>query len=360
LTASYLSLAGQILSNRIWSLKKRVLALECSDKLKFFVPPENGYPHNPVVCDDQMKEVHETIEIIREYDSNVLISGESGTGKSMLARRICKLSPRADSPFIEVNCGSLNDHLLESELFGHAKGAFTGAIRTHIGKIEAANTGTLFLDDINSASLAMQTKLLHVMENRSIQRVGENQDINLDIRFICASNRNLYNSVKNRQFREDLYYRIAVINLALPPLRERTVEIIPLIEQFIQVYNKKYNRDFKGLRKKDHKTALNYHWPGNVRELKNAAERSFVLSRGQWVKLNLSQGLGLGAQSKSDASTAQSEFSLKQAIIQYEKKYIAQILSNLNWNIDIASQQLKIGRSTLFNKIKRYDLRRVD
>lgn len=320
------------------------------------VPGDHNCSQDPVVCNPKMKDIYETIDMIREFDSNVLIIGESGTGKSMLAGRIRKLSPRACRPFMEVNCGALNDHLLESELFGHAKGAFTGAIQKHAGKIETANTGTLFLDDINSSSLTMQTKLLHVMENRCIQRVGENRSINLDIRFICASNCNIHKEVIDKQFREDLYYRIAVINLELPPLRKRTEEILPLVDYFIQIYNKKYKKDFLGLRKEDRQKAINYHWPGNVRELKNAVERSFVLSKGRWVKLNLSEGI---VNSHHRARNLNTEVPLKQAVTQYEKKYIFQMLNNFNWDIDTTSQKMKIGRSTLFNKIRKYDLKRV-
>lgn len=313
---------------------------------------DSGYPDNPVVLHSKMRRIYETVDTIKEYDSNVLISGESGTGKSLLARHICKTSPRKGCPFIEVNCGSLNDQLLESELFGHTKGAFTGAIKSRPGKIETANTGTLFLDDINSASLAMQTKLLHVMENRCIQRVGENKTIHLDTRFICASNRNILLEVRSQRFREDLYYRIAVINLEIPPLRERKDEIIPLIEYFIRLFNEKYNKSFKGLLKSDQEKALCYDWPGNVRELKNAVERSFVLSKGVWVKLNLID--------VCEPANSGPSMPLREAVSAYEKKYIYQTLTQLNWDIDTVSQKMGIGRSTLFNKIKKYDLKKVE
>lgn len=316
---------------------------------------ENGYPNDPVICNKAMNDIYETVDIIKAYETNVFIQGESGTGKSMLARRILKLSPRSSCPFIEVNCGSLNDQLLESELFGHVRGAFTGAFKSREGKLEAANCGTLFLDDITSASMAMQTKLLHVMENRSIQRVGENTTINLDCRFICASNRKIATEVKEGRFREDLYYRIAVINLKLPPLRNRPEEILPLINYYISSFNKKYKKEYKGLAEKDRQKALRYGWPGNVRELKNAVERSFVLSKGNWVKLNLIDRSGpVGP----DGSFVNDDHSLKQAVIQYEKNYMNKVLNHLNWDIDKASERLKIGRSTLFNKIKKYSLKK--
>lgn len=316
---------------------------------------ENGYPDRPVICNPVMSEIYDIINLIKDYDTNVLINGESGTGKSMLARRILKSSPRASFPFIEVNCGSLNDQLLESELFGHTRGAFTGAVKSRAGKLEAANSGTLFLDDINSASIAMQTKLLHVMENRQIQRVGENEVIDLDCRFICASNRKITAEIKEGRFREDLYYRIAVINLELPPLRNRQEEIIPLINYYIKVFNKKYGKKFKGLAKKDHQRALQYKWPGNVRELKNAIERSFVLSKGNWVELNI---IERNRSVKSKDGLVEDDRSLKQAVIQYEKCYIENVLNQLNWDIDSASKRLEIGRSTLFNKIKKYSLKK--
>ncbi len=316
---------------------------------------ENGYPENPVVANPKMKDIYETIHIIKEYDTNVFIQGESGTGKSMLARKILKLSPRASCAFIEVNCGSLNDQLLESELFGHVRGAFTGAVKSREGKLEAANCGTLFLDDITSASVAMQTKLLHVMENRSIQRVGENTPIHLDCRFICASNRKVMTEVKEGRFREDLFYRISVINLKLPPLRERPEEILPLINFYISNFNKKYKKKFKGLVEKDHQKALNYPWPGNVRELKNAIERSFVLSRGNWVALNI---INRKEFVESESSVVNDERSLKQAVVQYEKKYIDNVLNHCNWDVDKAAERMKVGRSTLFNKINKYSLKK--
>jgi transcriptional regulator with PAS, ATPase and Fis domain len=300
-----------------------------------------------------MRDVYETISIINNYESSVLIQGESGTGKSMLARAIVKNSPRASSPFLEVNCGSLNDQLLESELFGHVRGAFTGAIKCRAGKIEAADGGTLFLDDITSASAAMQTKLLHVMESKSIQRVGENKTLKTDIRFICASNRDILEEVKEGCFREDLYYRIAVINLELPPLRDRPEEIIPLINFYIQAFNRKYSKNFTGLAKEDHSRALKYGWPGNVRELKNAVERSFVLSKGKLVRLHLIDKTQSG---EHEASCVNDNISLKQAIIRYEKRFLNKVLQSYNWDIEKSAKKLGIGRSTLFNKIKKYSL----
>ena len=317
---------------------------------------ENGYPDNPVVCNPKMEHVYEIINTIKEYDTNVFIQGESGTGKSMIARKIQKMSPRASCPFIEVNCGSLNDQLLESELFGHVRGAFTGAVKSREGKLEAANCGTLFLDDIASASMAMQTKLLHVMENRSIQRVGENITVNLDCRFICASNRNIEIEVKEGRFREDLYYRIAVINIELPPLRARPEEIVPLINYYINIFNQKYGKKMKGLANKDRKRALNYTWPGNVRELKNAIERSYVLSKRDWVQLNI---FNRNEFVESDSFFLHDDRSLKQAVLEYEKKYIESVLNDLNWEYDKAAKKMKIGRSTLFNKIKRYSLTKM-
>jgi DNA-binding NtrC family response regulator len=325
-----------------------------SDHPQCLIPGQNN-SFSPIVVNPKMYKIYELIEAIRPYDVNVLIQGESGTGKSMLAKIIYEASPRAQNPFVDVNCGSLTESLLESELFGHVRGAFTGAIKTRAGKIEEAQRGTLFLDDVTSASPEMQTKLLHVLENKKIQRVGDNTVVDLDVRFIFATNEDIRQQVKEKRFREDLYHRMSVINLVLPPLSERPDEILPIINYYIQFFSKKYCRPFKGLRAEDREKALNYDWPGNVRELRNTVERSFVLSKGDWVELQFNED-GNGSNSQESAAD---KSSLHEALEQFEKSYIFKILKSTGWNTEKASKLLKIGRSTLFNKIKRHKIRRI-
>jgi DNA-binding NtrC family response regulator len=272
----------------------------------------------------------------------------------MFAGLIHSSSPRAKKKLMEVNCGSLSPTLLESELFGHVRGAFTGALRDRVGKLQEVNEGTIFLDDVTSSSIEMQTKLLHVLDHGRIQRVGDNKPIELDVRFICASNKDIFSEVKSGRFREDFYYRIAVVLLSLPPLRKRTDEILPLINHFIQQFNKKHGREFKGLRKQDEWKALIHTWPGNVRELRNTVERSFVLSKGDWVSLDirdLSRDLRGG-------NCQPSNLSLTEEILEHEKKIITETLNACEWNINEVSERLKISRSTLFNKIKKHKIHR--
>jgi DNA-binding NtrC family response regulator len=294
------------------------------------------------------------IEKIKEFDTSVCIIGESGTGKSMFARLIIKSSPRVKKKFMEVNCGSLSPTLLESELFGHVRGAFTGALRDRIGKLQEVDGGTIFLDDVTSASLEMQTKLLHVLDSGRIQRVGDNKPIDLNVRFICASNKDIYSEVKSGRFREDFYYRIAVVLISLPPLRERPEEIIPLINHFISQLNNKFGQSFKGIRKQDEWKALSYTWPGNVRELRNTVERSFVLSKGDQVCLDIRE-LCYGL-SRRDLNTV--DLSLNAEMREYERKILCETLNVCAWDISRASKKLSISRSTLFNKIKRHKISR--
>ncbi len=309
---------------------------------------------NPIIINPKMATVIKIIEKIQEFDTNVCIVGESGTGKSMFSRLVYLSSPRAKKKFMEVNCGSLSPTLLESELFGHVRGAFTGALRDRIGKLQEVNDGTIFLDDVTSASLEMQTKLLHVLDHGRIQRVGDNKSIDLNVRFICASNKDIYSEVKSGRFREDFYYRIAIVLMSLPPLRERPEEIIPLISHFIQQLNKKYNQNFKGIRKQDEWKALSYTWPGNVRELKNTVERSFVLSKGDQISLDIRE-LCYGL---SRANVNSGDFSLDDEMRAYERKVLCETLSACEWDINRVSKKLSISRSTLFNKIKKHKISR--
>lgn len=333
------------------------------DYFNLFLKPEQGIPQwfpgppNPsdsnslVVRDDHMVNLLETVKQVGATNVNVLISGESGTGKSTLARQIHRLSPRALNPLIEVNCGALAETLLESELFGHVRGAFTGAVRDKVGKFERAHCGTLFLDDINSASLGMQTKLLRAIEDGIIERVGGNTSIKVDSRIISAANTDLLKEVSNSKFREDLYYRINVVCLDIPPLRERKSEIPAMIEFFIRRYNTIHGKRIKGINQESLEKAMAYHWPGNVRELENAVERAVVLCNANSICLNLN------SLSKVKQWTNHlNHGSLSAAIDKYESEILLTTLTNFQWDFKKVVDYLKIGRSTLFNKIKKHNI----
>ena len=336
------------------------------DHLNLFLRPEQGIqpwiqgPPNPsdsnslVVRDDHMVELLDTVKQVGATNVNVLICGESGTGKSTLARLIHRLSNRAQNHLIEVNCGALAETLLESELFGHVRGAFTGAVRDKIGKFEKAHGGTLFLDDINSASLGMQTKLLRAIEDGIIERVGGNASIKVDSRIISAANTDLLKEVSNHKFREDLYYRINVVCLEVPPLRQRKNEIPAMVEFFIERYNAIHGKRVKGIGPESLEKIMAYHWPGNVRELENAVERAVVLCNSNSICLNLNS-----LSRHRHATSHLSHNSLSTAIDEYEKEILLATLNNFQWDFKKAVDYLKIGRSTLFHKIKKHNIVRV-
>src|SRR5262249_22297046 len=224
-----------------------------------------------------MREVYKFIAKAAPTNSTVLIRGESGTGKELAARAIHLNSPRAKHPFVAINCAALTETLLESELFGHEKGAFTGAVTTKKGKIELAQNGSVFLDEIGEMALPLQAKLLRVLQQHEFERVGGTRTIKADIRLIAATNRNLEQAIKDGDFREDLYYRLNVIRLNMPPLRERREDITPLAIYFAEKYSRQCNRPIKGISPQAQACLFNYDWPGNVREFENAIERAIVL-----------------------------------------------------------------------------------
>jgi len=245
-----------------------------SDKEKF---------ENIVGADPKMHKIFELINTIAQTDSTVLISGESGTGKELIARAIHSKSSRSSQKFISINCGALPENLLESELFGHKKGAFTDAYQDKEGLFETANNGTLFLDEISEMSQKMQVKILRAIQEKVIRRVGGNQEIQVDVRIITATNRDLVESIEKGEFRSDLYYRLNVISVKVPPLRERKEDIPILMQYFLQRYNKKFAKDILGFEKKALECFQNYNWPGNVRELENFVERGIALEKGQII-----------------------------------------------------------------------------
>ena len=296
-----------------------------------------------------MNAVYKTIDKVAPSDSIVLIQGESGTGKELVAKIIHKRSTRANKPFVVVNCATLQETLLESELFGHTKGAFTGATESRIGLFEAADGGTLFLDEIGELTINTQAKLLRVVQSGEIRRVGENRIIIVDTRIIAATHKNLATEVKNGRFREDLYFRLNVITLSLPPLRERREDIPVLIHYFLSNFYQ--NEQKKNLLPETIRVMTQYNWPGNVRELGNTIERLAVLTEGDSISLeDLPENIR-GTSSISDAAEE-----AKATVSEIEKKHILKILHEKQWNKSLAAETLGISLKTLYNKLKIYNI----
>jgi two-component system response regulator HydG len=295
-----------------------------------------------------MEKVFEMIRTVADTTATVLVTGETGTGKELVARAIHANSSRRYSPFVAVSCGALPDTLLESELFGYERGAFTGADRTKKGRFELADGGTLFLDEIGEISLKTQVKLLRVLQEKSFQRLGGTQSINVDVRVITATNRDLGKAVEEGIFRNDLYYRLNVVNIHLPPLRERREDIPMLAEHFIEKFNLEFNKKFDRLEKKALELLMSYHWPGNVRELENVIERAAVLDQGPELK----------AASLPFCSVEVTSVDGPESLEEMEKSHIIKMLDRNDWNIAKTARSLNIDRTTLHKKIKRFGLER--
>ena len=297
-----------------------------------------------------MTAIRRTVEKISLTDASVLITGENGTGKDVLASEIHRRSDRALKPMVCVDAGALTETLFESELFGHVKGAFTDAHTDHIGKFEQADGGTLFLDEIGNIPLHLQAKLLRAIQNRSIVRVGGTESIPIDIRLICATNKNLEQMVKDGEFREDLYYRINTMHLHLPALRERVDEIVPLAKMFISKYAEKYRRQVMGLSGEAEEALKGQYWSGNIRELQNCIEKAVILSEGEALDI---KDLEL-PQHKSAEQTTPS--SVVDTLEDAEEKAIRAAMDRFGGNLSMVAKLLNISRPTLYAKLKKYDI----
>lgn len=309
------------------------------------VKPDNLIGESP-----KMKEVYSLIQTVSQTDTTVLILGDSGTGKELVAKAIHLNSKRKYFPLVTVNCGALPESILESELFGHEKGAFTGAHYKRKGKFEMANGGTIFLDEIGTISHKVQVELLRVIETKEFMRVGGSETIKSDFRIIAATNVNLQKLVESGQFREDLYYRLNVFTINLPPLRERGEDIILLADYFLKKYSTAMNKNITSFDKEAIKFMLEYHWPGNVRELENAIERAVVVCQKDKITLE-----HLPFRVFNNAKEEQLKEKSLEAV---EKIHIEKILKENNWNISKSAEDLRIDRVTLYNKIKKYGLRK--
>ena len=322
------------LSEENESLKERVVSLENVEDL--------------IGNSAAMQAVLKEVESVAQSNSSVIITGESGTGKELIARAIHSNSPRKFFPLVSVHCGALTESLLESELFGHEKGAFTGAMYNRKGRFEMADGGTIFLDEIATISSKMQVELLRVLESKSFIRVGGNKEITSDFRVICATNRDLKNMVENGTFREDLYYRLNVVNIHIPPLRERIEDIPLLVDYFIKKYCTSMNRLPVPIEPSALKRLQEFDFPGNIRELENMVERAIVIGNGKKIMLK-----DLPLQKTIVSNTLES-------LDDVEKNHIMQTLTSHDWNITRTAKALKVDRVTLYNKIKKYNLKPVD
>jgi len=295
----------------------------------------------------QLKDILALIRKVAPTDSPVFIQGESGTGKELVANTVWHYSKRKDTPFIALNCASLSESLIESEIFGHEKGAFTSAYQLKHGLVEVADTGTLFLDEIGEMPIGLQAKLLRFLDSGEFRRVGGNKALTVDVRLIAATNKDLVAMIKKGTFREDLYYRLNVINITLPPLRERKEDIAALARHFLQQYAKKLDKSITDLTSDALELLAGYHWPGNVRELENVVERAVILCESDL----------LGAEDLSVPAPAMiAELGTNPSLEEMEKNYILRVLRETNGNQSKASQLLGIDRKTLYLKLKKYGI----
>lgn len=298
----------------------------------------------------QMRKIKELIARIARTDSSVLIYGESGTGKELIAKAIHNASPRANKRFVAINCASIPETLMESELFGYEKGAFTGAVKTKMGLIEVANGGTLFLDEIGDLSLPLQGKLLRVLQEREIQHIGGTRIIPVDIRLIAATNRRLDQEIERGNFRNDLFYRLNVINITLPPLRERKEDIPLLVNHFLKKYSSTARRSGVQFSDEAMNALMNYHWPGNVRELENVIERLLVLVDKDYINV---EDLKLDI---FKTPTSEIPHDYRSAREEFERRYIQELLERTRGNVAAAARLAGLSRRNLYDKIERYNI----
>jgi transcriptional regulator with GAF, ATPase, and Fis domain len=307
--------------------------------------------------------LREMIHQVADSNATILITGESGTGKELVADLIHRHSGRADKSYLKFNCAAVAESLLESDLFGYEKGAFTGATESHKGKFEEANGGTIFLDEIGDISPKMQSSLLRVLQSGEIFRLGSNKPIPVDVRVIAATNNDLSASVKARKFRNDLYYRLNVINLKLPPLRERKEDIVLLATNFLVKYRERFNKEVTFLPNSVVEKLMAYDWPGNVRELENAIQRAVLLSRNGMIHpedLGFKSNESMDHQDTKASSIKMDQFlnrTLKESVLIFESEMISQAIAKFSGKMESVSEYLGVSKTTLYEKMKRYDIK---
>ena len=305
--------------------------------------------------DESMKRQFEIVESVADTKATILITGESGTGKSLIARSIHRASSRRKDPFVEIACGALPENLLESELFGHVAGSFTGATGNKVGKFKQADGGTIFLDEIGTASQSLQVKLLRVLQDFEFEPVGGTTTHHVDTRVILATNEDLETAVAEGRFRQDLYYRINVINLELPSLRERSSDVPLLIEHFLAKASDQLGKKTRGFDEEAIAQMQAYHWPGNVRELQNVVERAILLSRSEWIRLS-DLPTTLRRESAPLAIASDIRKTLKEALEEPERQIILRVLKENHYNRNETAEWLGINRTTLYKKMKKLGL----
>jgi DNA-binding NtrC family response regulator len=302
-----------------------------------------------------VKDVLDKVKKIAPTEITTLIRGESGTGKELIAHAIHYNSPRKDKPFIILNCGALPQNLLESELFGHKKGAFTGAHEDKIGLIESADEGTLFLDEVGNLNIEAQKGLLRFLQEKELRRIGDNKNIRVDVRIISATNVDLLSAIKADKFREDLYYRLNGMSIELPPLRERTEDIPLLASYFISQQNKRFEKNCAGFTLDAMEALTKFYWPGNIRQLKNVVEATHALSNDRYIDTDiLEQFIRINGKDSDDSATGE----YYNALAQFERDYFKSLLQQFQGNVDEAAKKAGINMVTLYRKIKKYGLKK--
>ena len=295
-----------------------------------------------------MEQVLQDARMVARNDASVLITGESGTGKELLARAVCAASPRSGAEFVAINCGAIPENLLESELFGHVKGAFTGAVRDHTGLFQLANGGTLFLDEIGDMPISLQVKLLRVLQEHQVRPVGSSRTLGIDVRLICATHRNLEDTIKQGEFREDLYYRINVVTLALPPLRERREDIPLLVAHFLAVFGERYKRNVRAIAPDGMQLLVQANWPGNVRQLQNAVEKCLALGADEVItEAQVKRALNATADELATFDDARRDF---------ERDYLTRLLKVTAGNVTQAAKLAKRNRSDFYSLLNRHEI----
>ena len=323
--------------------------------LKYDEPVGSEQNHSLLIgSSDYMKELKDSIMRIAQTDSTVLITGLSGTGKELVARTVHQLSRRADRPFIPVDCSSLAENLMESELFGHVKGSFSGATESREGRFQMADTGTLFLDEISNINLNIQAKLLRVIQEQEVPRVGKSSPEKVDVRLIAATNSDLHAEIAAGKFREDLFYRLSVVPLDIKPLKEHKADILTIAEHYLDYYQKKHKSKVRRLSEEAKKSLLSYKWPGNVRELKNTIERLCVLCDHETVNLSDIFYYGQGEGAKTPVVDSSSG---RVTLVDVEKEHIEKALKHFHFQINKTAEFLGINRKTLRIKIRSFNIK---